>query len=121
MSSLTKKLLMLLAVGFVAAPAWAAGISGSWAVNGAVQGNPVVFACTLKQDGGTVTGTAKVQETEKPITGTVQEKAVTFRFEVDYDGAPLEMVFSGTLGTDKEMSGSIAVSGASGEFTAKKE
>jgi hypothetical protein len=121
MSSLSKKLLILAVVLATAAPALAAGVSGSWAVSGAVHGNPVVFSCTLKQEGGTVTGTAKVQETEKPVTGTVQDKAVTFKFEVDHNGAPLEMVFTGTLGTDKEMSGSIAVSGASGEFTAKKQ
>jgi hypothetical protein len=121
MSSVSKKLVVLAVVLAAAAPALAAGISGSWAVNGAVHGNPVVFSCTLKQAGGALTGTAKVQETEKPVTGTVEDKAVTFKFEVDHNGAPLEMVFTGTLDKDTEMSGSIAVSGASGEFTAKKQ
>jgi hypothetical protein len=121
MSSVSKKLVVLAVVLAAAAPALAAGISGSWAVNGNVHGNPVVFSCTLKQAGGALTGTAKVQETEKPVTGTVEDKAVTFKFEVDHNGAPLEMVFTGTLDKDTEMSGSIAVSGASGEFTAKKQ
>ncbi len=45
---------------------------------------------------------------------------MTFRFEVEYNGAPLEMVFTATLGSEREMSGTIAVAGVSGEFTAKK-
>ncbi len=46
---------------------------------------------------------------------------MTFRFEVEYNAAPLEMVFTATLASDKEMTGAIAVAGVSGDFTAKKQ
>ena len=33
-------------------------MTGTWNVDGAVYGNPVKYACTLKQAGDTLTGTA---------------------------------------------------------------
>lgn len=118
---LALSVLVAFAVLVAAAPASAADVAGSWNVDGSVYGNPVVFPCTLKQDGVTLTGTAKIQEVDKPLTGTVEDKTVTFRFEVEYNGSLLELVFTGTLNSDKEMTGTIAVSGVTGEFTAKKQ
>jgi len=116
-----KNLMLVLVVLAAATTVSAADVSGTWDVDGSVYGNAVKFPCTLKQAGGTLSGTAHVQDKDQPVTGTVEDKTVTFRFEVEYNGAPLEMVFTATLGSDQEMSGTIAVAGVSGDFTAKKQ
>ena len=116
-----KSLLPVLVVLTAAVTASAVDVSGTWDVDGSVYGNAVKFPCTLKQAGSTLSGTAHVQDKDQPLTGKVEDKTVTFRFEVEYNGAPLEMVFTATLASDKEMSGTIAVAGVSGDFTAKKQ
>jgi hypothetical protein len=121
MKPMLRSLLLGLAFAAVAVTALAADVSGTWAVDGTVYGNAVTYPCTLRQQGATLSGSARIQETDKPVTGTVEDKTVTWKFEVEYNGAPLELVFTGTLTSDKDMSGTIAVAGVSGEFTAKKQ
>ena len=114
------KSLMLVAVLLAAAvTASAADVSGTWNVDGSVAGHPVQFTCTLRQDGGNLTGTARIHDADRPVTGTVQDKTVTFKFDTESGGST---VLTGTLSSDKDMSGTIAVAiGAGGEFTAKKQ
>jgi hypothetical protein len=121
MKPMLRSLLLFAVLGAAAVTASAADISGTWDVDGSVQGNPVVFPCSIKQDGVNLTGTAKIQDVDKPVTGRVEANSVTFKFEVEYNGSPLEMAFTGTLNSDKDMSGTFAVAGASGEFKAKKQ
>lgn len=121
MKPMLERLLAVLVLVAATATASAADVSGTWNVDGNVYGNPVVFPCTVKQAAGELTGVAKIQEQDKPVTGTVVDKTVTLKFEVEYNGAPLELVFTGTLSSDTEMAGSIAVAGVTGEFTAKKQ
>jgi hypothetical protein len=118
---LLKISVLVAALAAGAVTALAADVSGTWNVDGNVYGNPVKYACTLKQDGDKLTGTARIQEKDVPVTGTIQEKAVMWRFDVEYNGAPLEMVFNGTLASDTDIKGTIAVAGVEGEFTAKRE
>lgn len=112
---------LLVAVLAVAPTAVAADVSGTWDVDGSVYGYPVQFPCSLKQEGGKLTGTAHIQEKDQAVTGTVQDGTVTFKFEVEHEGTTYELVFTGTLGSDEDMSGTIAVAGVTGEFTAKKK
>ncbi len=49
---------------------------------------------------------------------------MSWKFDVDYNGTPLTMTYSGTLDdTAKNMTGKITVEpvGVEGEFTAKKD
>ncbi len=55
------------------------------------------------------------------MTSKVQDKTVTFKFEVEHNGGPLLMEFTGMLGRDKDMNGTFAVAGATGDFTAKRQ
>jgi hypothetical protein len=106
----------------LAAAVSAADVSGTWDVNGDVQGHPVVFACELTQEGETLSGTAKLDVKDVPITGSVTENSVSFEFDAtDEQGTTHHLVFSGTVGEDGGMTGTIAVSGAEGYFTAKKQ
>jgi hypothetical protein len=99
----------------------AADISGTWNVDGDVVGNPVKFACALKQAGEKLSGTATMQGKEIPMSGSVKGQVVTFTFDVDHEGTTYTNVFTGKLGdTGSQMEGSIAVGGVEGTFTAKK-
>ena len=104
------------------AVASAAEISGTWNIDGDVVGNPVKFACALKQAGEKLSGTATMQGKEIAMTGSVKEKVVTFQFDVDHEGSTYTNVFTGKLGdTGSLIEGTIAVGGVEGTFTAKKQ
>lgn len=116
-----KKLALAVAVvALTAATALAADVAGTWSVEGEVYGNPVKFTTVWKQDGETLSGTAALASGEVPITGTVKEQAVTFEFDVEHEGMTHHMVFTGTLGDDAGLKGTIAVSGVEGTFTAHR-
>jgi hypothetical protein len=114
-------LFLALVLVATAATAFAADLSGTWNVDGSVYGNAVKYACTLKQDGEKLTGTATLTGKDYPVTGTVSDTAVTWKFQIDYNGSPLELVFAGTADADGHIKGKIAVAGVEGEFTAQKQ
>ena len=100
-----------------ATTARAADVSGTWDVKGDVVGNPVNFTCVLKQENEKLSGTATLQGTDTPVTGSVTDGTVTFEF----DSGGYHLVFKGTLDDTGGMKGSIAVAGADGTFTATKK
>jgi hypothetical protein len=99
----------------------AADISGTWNVDGDVVGNPVKFACALKQAGEKLSGTATIQGKEVPMTGSVKDRVVTFTFDVDHEGTTYTNVYTGKVGDNGVIEGTIAVGGVEGTFTAKKQ
>ena len=113
--------LALCAVALAAVTAFAADVSGTWNVDGDVVGNPVKFPCVMKQDGEALTGTATLEGKDVPVKGTVKDKTITFEFDNDHEGTTYHLVFSGTLGDDGGVKGTIAVAGVEGTFTAKKQ
>jgi len=113
--------LALCAIAVSAATLLAADVSGTWKVDGDVMGNPVKFPCVLKQDGESLSGTATVETKDVPVTGTIKEKAVTFEFDTEHEGSTYHLVFTGALGDDGGLKGTIAVAGAEGTFTATKQ
>lgn len=121
MSLVVKGVLSVLLLAVSSFPASAGEVSGTWNVDGAVEGHPVKYACTLKQEGETLSGTARVQEKDVPVTGSIEDSSVTWKFEVEYEGAPLELIFSGTFDSERQITGTIAVSGAWGDFTATRQ
>ncbi len=115
-------LLTLSAVSLAAVTALAADFPGTWKVDGEVYGNPVKFSCALKQQDAALSGTATFEGgKDLAVTGSVKEKAVTFEFDVEHEGTPYHLVFTGTLGEDGGMKGTIAVAGVEGSFTATKQ
>jgi hypothetical protein len=95
----------------------AAGLTGAWDVDGDVMGHPVKFACTLDQQGDKLTGTAKIEGGDVPLAGSVEGANVTWSLTA----GGYELVFSGTVGPENDIKGTIAVSGAEGVFTAKRQ
>jgi hypothetical protein len=99
----------------------AADVSGSWNVDGDVASHAVKFVCTLKQEGEKLSGVLTIEGAETPVTGSVRDKAVSFTFDVNYQGQVYTNVFTGTLKDEGAIEGTIEVGGASGTFTAKKQ
>ncbi len=99
----------------------ASDISGRWQITGDVDGNPVKSACTIKQDGAKLTGTCTTEGKDTPVAGELNDQKVTFHYDVEYQGDTYTLNYTGTLQSDTEMKGDIDVSGASGDFTAKKD
>ena len=117
-----KFVLVLCAVALSAASVFAAAdVAGTWNVDGDVYGNPVKFATVWKQSGEDLSGTATLEGKDVPVKGTVKDKAVTFEFDSEHQGTTYHMVFSGAVGDDGGIKGSIAVAGVEGTFTAKKQ
>lgn len=113
--------LALCAVALAATAVFADGVAGTWNVDGDVVGNPVKFTTVWKQDGETLSGTATLDGKETPVKGTVKDKAVSFEFDTDHEGTTYHLVFTGTVGDDGVLKGSIAVAGVEGTFTATKQ
>jgi hypothetical protein len=114
-------LLTVFMLASVALAARAGEMSGTWDVEGSVEGHPVNYACTFLQEGDRLSGTARVQEKDIPVAGTFDGTKVTWAFEVEHEGAPLELVFTGTLTSENEITGTIAVASTGGQFTAKRQ
>jgi hypothetical protein len=122
MKPMLKNLLLVAVLVAAAVTASAADVSGTWNVDGDVYGNPVKFSCVMKQEGEKLSGTATLEGgKDVPVTGTVKERVVTFEYDVDHEGSTYHLVFTGTLGEDGGLTGTIAVAGVEGTFRAKKQ
>ena len=96
-------------------------IPGKWAITGDVAGNPVKTVCTLIRTGTALTGNCTNPEgAPYVLTGEVKEKTVVFRYDIDYQGQPLTIEYTGTLPSSTEMKGTIDVKpmSVSGTFSA---
>ena len=104
--------------------ATAADVSGSWHVIGSVADNPIDTTCTLSQKDNVLTG-ACVRKDEKSVdaAGSVKDQSIEWHYTSEYNGAPITVTYSGKLGKDGTISGTILVDpyNAEGEFTATKK
>ncbi|MBZ5621509.1 MAG: hypothetical protein LAQ69_22700 [Acidobacteriia bacterium] len=114
-----KNLLILAALS--ALPVAAADISGAWKLEGDIAGVHINRVCAIKQADNKITGGCKNQTNELVLTGEVNGSNVTWKYDTDYEGTKVTLVFKGTIEEGASMKGSIEASGASGEFTAKRQ
>jgi hypothetical protein len=127
-----KKLFLSALVGLLAvaassgtALAQAAGAEptavGDWAVSINTPNGLVEVAVTLKvAEPGKLSGTAKGETGEFPVTGTIDDKGIVFVFTVPYNGSPLTLTFSAAT-PDDAMKGTVDFGGmAAGDFVAKR-
>ena len=112
----------LLTAALLAVPA--DSLTGTWQVTGDVAGTPLNEICTLKQTGTAITGSCKAATPADArawaVTGDVQGSTVTFSHDGDYEGTPLTIVFTATLGSPPQLKGGVEVApfGAGGTFSA---
>ena len=77
--------------------AWAADVTGSWAMtveSPMGTGNP---SFNLEQKGEAVTGTYKGQLGEAKVNGTVKGNDITLNYSIDAQGQSLTITYKGTV------------------------
>jgi hypothetical protein len=113
-------LLMLLVLPVVAADS---ALSGTWKIEADFEGNPRSYACTFRQEGGKLTGSCKLDQGERDITGEVSGQRVTWKHKAEYNGEALTLTYVGTVESPSQIKGNVDVQpmAVTGTFTAAKE
>lgn len=116
-----RRLLLSLALGAVAGPAFAGdagGMAGHWRLQDDVAGIHKDRICIFTQEGATFAGTCRDADGPVSVSGTTNGAKITFQFKVGFAGQDLTIVCSGTLKGD-DGSGSVEAQplGISGSFT----
>jgi hypothetical protein len=119
-----KKFFVLLAL--IPVPCLAQDLSGVWKIDGNVDDHPVVATCTFKQAEKQITGSCKMDQSEKPLElkGEVTAKQVNWKYNIDYQGTNYTLNYTGTLDeAAAAIKGTILVdpSDTDGDFTATKQ
>ena len=104
------------------AAAPSADISGTWATEFDSQVGKQTYTYTFKVEGGTLTGHSKSNLGESDLTGTVDGDKVTFVENLDYQGTPLAITYTGQIVSAGEIKFKRDVGGQGGEeFTARRQ
>ena len=100
-----------------------ADVSGVWNVEGDIAGNPIVAACTLKQEEAKLSGACKSELGNSDLTGSVASEKVKWQYEIEYQGTKYTLVFDATVENETAMKGTVSVASGEGDgpFTAKKQ
>jgi hypothetical protein len=100
-----------------------ADVSGVWDVEGDIAGNPVVAACTLKQEEAKLSGACKSELGNSELTGAVDTDKVKWQYEIEYQGMKYTLIYDAKLDSESSMKGTIALASgeADGTFNAKKQ
>ena len=98
-----------------------ADISGTWTTEFDSQVGKQTYTYTFKVEGGTLTGHSKSNLGESDLTGTVDGDKVTFVENLNYQGTPLAITYTGQIVSANEIKFKRDVGGQGGEeFTAKR-
>ena len=100
--------------------AGAPGLTGQWSIHNTIAGNESDQECKFVQTDDKLTGSCKGTEQEVQITGSLDGKKVTWKYEMDYNGSPLTLVYTATLDDSGKITGNVEVQpfGVTGDFTA---
>ncbi len=107
--------------GAVEASAQTADVAGAWTFTVTTEMGITNPAVTLEQDGMTLTGHYSSEGLgENDLTGTVTGSEITFTFSADLGGMVIDVVYTGTVDEDGEISGTMDIGGGllTGTFTA---
>jgi len=107
-------------VAMAAAPS--ADIGGTWTTSFDSQVGKQTYTYTFKVEGGTLTGHSKSNLGESDLKGTVDGDKVTFVENLDYQGQPLAITYTGQIVSADEIKFKRDVAGQGGEeFTATRQ
>jgi hypothetical protein len=99
--------------------------TGTWKIDGDVQGMPVRLTCVLTEAEKKLTGTCTGEDkTPRNLTGTPTGAGVSWHFDTEYQDQPITVTMTATPTADAtRMNGTIAVSpmDADGTFVAMKQ
>lgn len=98
---------ILLAAAFAADPVV---ITGTWNLDGNVQGYPITEVCKLAQAAdATITGVCNDTKLDRTVTGKVTDKGITFSHPSEYQGDALTLTYAGIFDEKGVLSGTIDV------------
>ena len=97
-------------------------ITGAWTFTGEVQGIAVVENCTFTQADTALTGSCVTESGKYDTKGKVDGKTVSFSHAGKYNGSDFVITYTGKLGTDGAITGTMDVDpfSVTGSFTGKK-
>ena len=100
--------------------AGAPGLTGQWSIHNTIAGNESDQECKFVQTDDKLTGSCKGTEQEVQVSGSLDGKKVTWKYEMEYNGSPLTLVYTATLDDSGKIAGSVEVQpfGVTGDFTA---
>lgn len=116
-----QKFVLASVAGLIAAVAFAADISGTWALS--VESPRGVRESTLKltQTGEELAGTLTSQRGDVPVKGTLKGNALELNYTLDMQGNSLAVKYTGTVEGDA-INGTVDFGGmGEGKFTGKKQ
>jgi hypothetical protein len=97
-----KILLTVLLVAATATVSFGQNIAGTWAASFETQVGTQEYTYIFALDGTTLTGTATSVNGEVEITaGAVNGNEITFVENLNYEGMPLQITYTGTLAGDE--------------------
>ena len=112
----------VVAVPAAIAAAPSADINGTWTTSFESQVGNQTYTYEWKVEGNTITGHAKSNLGEGPLTGTVDGDKVTFVENLDYQGQALAITYTGQIVSANEVKFKRDVAGQGGEeFTARRQ
>jgi hypothetical protein len=115
---------MLALVGSVLPAAAQTALTGAWNASFVTPDHTYPAHLELTQDGETLTGTVGSEQGQMKLTGTVQGKSISFKFDTRDPGGSGNMLaigVTGTIGADG-LTGDFSVDGnPKGTFSAKRD
>ena len=95
-------------------------LAGQWKVHNSIAGNESDQDCKFEQTENTLSGSCKSEDKEVQITGRIDGKNVTWKFDTEYNGTAITLTYTATLDDASKIAGSVEVEpyGVTGEFTA---
>lgn len=114
--------LLLSAFFLVAGVSSPAAISGTWTLNGDVEGVTYTATCIFAQKDNVVTGNCGDGKVTHELKGKIVGDIITFTHDSTYNDDAITMNYTGKIGTDGKFTGSVEVEpyGSDGTFTATK-
>jgi hypothetical protein len=97
-----------------------ATLNGKWKIHNDFSGNESDVTCTFTQKDKDLSGSCTTDNGDKPVTGKVDGKTITFQYDSEYQGTPLTAKYSGALDSaGTKLSGTVSVEAfsAEGDFT----
>ena len=93
-----KRLLAISAFLFASSAFAAPNLTGHWAIHNNIAGNENDQECELVVTDNKITGSCKSQDKDLPVTGTVDGNKVTWQYQSDYNGSPIDPHLQGNPG-----------------------
>lgn len=98
----------------------APNIAGQWKIHNSIAGHETDQDCTFVQIVNKLSGSCKSEHNEVQINGSIDGKNVTWKYESQYNGSPLTLIYTATVDDTSKIAGSVEVQpyGVTGAFTA---